>query len=194
MSTNISRRQIMAGIVAASLAATGVTLAAAPAGATAANASSSGYAAGCTGVDVDRDAQVIVDLSIVIDAPLPVVWRLQTGIDQWPTWQHNVTEATLSGPLAVGSTFHWQTHGLPVDSTIKEIRPLRRIVWGGPALGIDGVHVWTFTPTRDGVLVHTTESWDGPPVAADPEGMRTALASSLTEWLAALKTTAESTK
>jgi len=185
MSPNISRRQIMAGIVAASLAASGVTLAAASANA------SGGYAAGHTSVDVDRNAQVIVDLSIVIDAPLPTVWRLQTGIDQWPSWQRNVTEATLSGRLAVGSTFHWQTHGLPVDSTIKEIDPMRRIAWGGPALGIEGVHVWTFTPTRDGVLVHTTESWDGPPVAADPETAKAMLTDSLTAWLADLKTAAE---
>jgi uncharacterized protein YndB with AHSA1/START domain len=180
----INRRQAVAGIVAAALAATGVMLAATPADAS----------ADCGTVDVDRNAQVIVDLSIVIDAPLPVVWRLQTDIDRWPTWQQNVTEATLSGPLAVGSTFHWQTHGLPVDSTITEIHPQRRIVWGGPALGIDGVHVWTFTPTRHGVRVHTTESWDGPPIAVDPEAAKATLTGSLNAWLADLKTTAESAR
>ncbi|MGO4494976.1 SRPBCC family protein [Paenibacillus sp. 2RAB27] len=141
--------------------------------------------------DVDRNAQVIVDLSIVIDAPLQTVWRLQTGIDQWPTWQKDITQAQMSGPLAAGSSFNWVTHELPVVSTIREVDPMRRIVWGGPALGIDGVHVWEFKASPNGVVVHTTESWDGPPVAADPEGMRAALTSSLTAWLAALKTTAE---
>ncbi|WP_261305489.1 SRPBCC family protein [Paenibacillus andongensis] len=144
-----------------------------------------------TNIDVDRNAQVIVDISIVINAPLQTVWRLQTGIDQWPTWQKDITQAQLSGPIAAGSSFNWETHGLPVISTIREVDPMRRIVWGGPALGIDGVHVWTFTTTPNGVVVHTTESWDGPPVAADPDGMRAALTSSLTAWLAALKTTAE---
>ncbi|KPV60534.1 hypothetical protein QJ48_05055 [Paenibacillus sp. A3] len=133
----------------------------------------------------------MVDLSIEINAPQETVWRIQTGIDQWPTWQKNVSEARLSGPIAVGSTFQWETHGLPVVSTIREVDPMRRIVWGGPAQGIEGVHVWTITPTPNGVVVHTTESWDGPPVAADPEGMRAALTSSLNAWLADLKTAAE---
>ncbi|MNO41513.1 Polyketide cyclase / dehydrase and lipid transport [compost metagenome] len=142
-------------------------------------------------IDVDRNAQVIVDLSIEIEAPQETVWRLQTGIDQWPAWQKNVSQARLSGPIALGSTFQWETHGLPIVSTILEVDPMRRIVWGGPAQGIDGVHVWTITPTTKGVVVHTTESWDGPPVAADPDGMRAALTSSLNAWLADLKTTAE---
>ncbi|OXM85540.1 Shy6-polyketide cyclase [Paenibacillus rigui] len=142
-------------------------------------------------IDVDRNAQVIVDLSIEINAPKETVWRIQTGIDQWPAWQKNVAQARLSGPIAVGSTFQWETHGLLIDSTIREVDPMRRIVWGGPAQGIEGVHVWTITPTAKGVVVHTTESWDGPPVAADPEGMRAALTASLNAWLADLKTTAE---
>jgi len=144
-------------------------------------------------MDINRNAQVIVDLTTVIDAPLATVWNLHTAIDQWPTWQNDITQARLSGPVAAGSSFAWQTHGLSIESTIGEVEPLRRIVWGGPAHGIDGVHVWAFEQTPQGVLVRTTESWDGPPVAADPDGMRTALASSLTAWLAALKTTAETT-
>ncbi|MFC7557983.1 SRPBCC family protein [Paenibacillus farraposensis] len=82
-------------------------------------------------IDVDRNAQVIVDLSIEIDAPLETVWRIQTGIDQWPAWQKNVSQARLSGPIAVGSAFQWETHGLSVVSTIREVDPMRRIVWGG---------------------------------------------------------------
>ncbi|MGI5239386.1 SRPBCC family protein [Dactylosporangium sp. CA-139066] len=182
------RRRLIKGLLLTSLAAVATTTVAGPTAAHAAQDSQ------CPTVDVDRNAQVIVDLSILIDAPLPSVWRLQTTIDQWPTWQTNVTRAHLTGPLAVGSTFSWETHGLPVDSTIREVRPMRRIVWGGPALGIDGVHVWAFTPTRDGVLVHTTESWDGPPVAADPDGMRAALTASLSTWLADLKAAAEAPK
>lgn len=143
-------------------------------------------------MDINRNARIIVDLTTVIDAPLATVWNLHTAIDQWPTWQNDITRAQLSGPVAAGTTFTWLTHGLTIESTIGEVEPMRRIAWGGPAHGIDGVHVWTFEQTTQGVLVRTTESWDGPPIAVDPEGMRTALASSLTAWLAALKTTAES--
>ncbi|WP_204249256.1 SRPBCC family protein [Paenibacillus tuaregi] len=143
-------------------------------------------------VDVDRNAQVIVDLSIEIEASQETVWQIQTGIEQWPTWQKDITQVRLSGPIASGSMFQWETHGLQINSTILEVAPMKRIVWGGPAHGIEGVHVWSITPIAKGVLVHTVESWDGPPVAADPNGMRAALEASLKAWLAALKSTAES--
>lgn len=122
-------------------------------------------------VDVDRNAQVIVDLSIEIEASQEIVWQIQTGVEQWPTWQKDITQVRLSGPIAIGSTFWWETHGLQIVSTILEVEPMKRIVWGGPAHGIEGVHVWSITPTPKGVIVHTAESWDGPPVAADPDGM-----------------------
>jgi hypothetical protein len=47
------------------------------------------------------------------------------------------------------------------------------------------------TPSEDGVLVHTEESWDGDPVRAQPEEMRQALDGSLQVWLQSLKQKAE---
>lgn len=143
-------------------------------------------------VDVDRDAPVVVELTTLIDAPLDVVWGLHADIDGWPTWQKDVAQARLSGPIAPGTSFTWETHGLSIVSTIEEVVPQQRIVWGGPSQGIVGVHVWTFDQTPDGVSVRTTESWAGPPIAADPDGMRAALIASLSAWLVALKDTAES--
>ncbi|CAM5406147.1 Dioxygenase OS=Streptomyces aurantiogriseus OX=66870 GN=GCM10010251_38980 PE=3 SV=1 [Streptomyces aurantiogriseus] len=72
------------------------------------------------------------------------------------------------------------------------LQPRRRTVRGGPAHGIDGLHVRTFEPTtKGGALVTPLGSWAGAPVEADPEGMRTALEGSLLAWLGALKDAAE---
>jgi hypothetical protein len=49
------------------------------------------------------------------------------------------------------------------------------------------IHVWTMSPSEDGVLVHTKESWDGEPVRTQPEEMPQALDSSLRTWLQSLK-------
>lgn len=61
----------------------------------------------------------------------------------------------------------------------------------GPAQGIIAVHVWTFTPRRDGVHVHTEESWAGAPVEADVPALQAALDASLDAWLHNLKAEAE---
>ncbi|MET8563889.1 SRPBCC family protein [Streptomyces flaveolus] len=140
---------------------------------------------------IDETAPVIVRLTAVIDAPLERVWALHTDIDGWADWNTDVDRAELDGPLLPGNSFHWKTHGLDITSTIREIVPGERLVWGGPAGGIDGVHVWTFEQTGGQVTVRTEESWGGAPVEAGPEQLGQALEQSLTDWLACLKSRAE---
>ncbi|MFE9927828.1 SRPBCC family protein [Streptomyces sp. NPDC005533] len=142
---------------------------------------------------IDETAPAIVRLSTVIDAPLERIWALHTDIDAWPSWNADVDQAELDGPLLPGHSFTWKTHGLDITSTIREIVPGERLVWGGPANGIEGVHVWTFEQTGGQVTVRTEESWSGAPVDAAPAELGQALHDSLTAWLAALKARAEQT-
>ncbi|WP_344217823.1 hypothetical protein [Kribbella sancticallisti] len=92
----------------------------------------------------------------------------------------------------MGATFDWHTHGLAITSTVYEIVPGSRIVWGELAQAIDGIHVWTFKAVADGTLITTEESWSGPPVDANQPTLQSALDASLTSWLEHLKTTVES--
>jgi uncharacterized protein YndB with AHSA1/START domain len=142
---------------------------------------------------IDETAPVIVRLSTLIDAPLERVWALHTDIDAWAHWNADVDHATLDGPLQPGNSFRWKTHGLDITSTLREIVPGERLVWGGPANGIEGVHVWTFERSGNQVTVHTEESWSGAPVEAAADELGQALKASLTTWLAALKSRAERT-
>jgi len=140
-------------------------------------------------VDIDPTAPVITRKEIVIHAPLKKIWAIQTDIENWPKWQPEVVSAKRAdrGRLKVGSVFQWEVQGLHVTSTVKQVIPRRRVVWGGPGNGITAVHVWTFTPVRGGVLVHTEESWTGAPVEADVPYAQAALDASLTAWLENLK-------
>ena len=70
-------------------------------------------------------------------------------------------------------------------------RPTPAHVWSGPAQGITAIHVWEFTPTDHGVLVHTEESWDGEVVRAQTATLQQALDGSLRAWLTNLKHAAE---
>lgn len=140
---------------------------------------------------IDETAPVVVRLSIKIDAPLATVWDLHTDIPGWPAWNADIEGAAVNGPLRPGSSFTWRTHGLDITSTVQELVPGERIVWGGPAAGITGVHVWTFEQNSDHVTVHTEESWSGDPVEAATEQLGQALHASLADWLAALKARAE---
>jgi uncharacterized protein YndB with AHSA1/START domain len=142
-------------------------------------------------MDINTAAPVITRDEILIHAPIETIWAIQTDVADWPSWQPEVDGAQIDGPLAVGSAFRWQTAGLDITSTVEEIDPPRRIVWGGPAQGIVAVHVWTLELQDDGVLVRTAESWEGEPVIAQPETLQGALDGSLRNWLENLKRTAE---
>lgn len=145
-------------------------------------------------VQIDAGAPVITRDNILIHAPLHTIWKIQTDVQNWPTWQPNVDVVVKDTPgrLRPGSVFRWTTEGLNITSTVKQVDYGKRLAWGGPAQGITAIHAWTFTPTTDGVLVHTEESWTGDPVTANQATLQTALDNSLHNWVTNLKHQAES--
>ena len=148
-----------------------------------------------TDVQIAADAPVVSRHEISVAAPLAVVWALHTDVAAWPSWHPDVDATQPQGALAPGVVFRWQTAGLDITSTVAQVDAPHRIVWGGPADGITGVHVWTFTPvdteSGPGVLVRTEESWDGAPARDGADTLQPALDTSLRSWLRALGATAE---
>ena len=53
----------------------------------------------------------------------------------------------------------WASYGFPVTSTIYNLVERSRVLWGGTAGGITGVHEWMFRETPGGVRVETNESF-----------------------------------
>ncbi|MCL8010891.1 SRPBCC family protein [Streptomyces sp. AS02] len=162
----------------------------------------------CGGRGVDSTALIRYESDIVIKAPLSTVWKLQTDVERWPSWQPPVTTAERLDPgrLKAGSQFRWTTPApatpttpattLTITSTVQELRRDNCILWSGPAMGeglrIDeGVHLWTFRKVKGGVHVHTEETWTGSQVEADVPTATEALGTGLEAWLRDLKTTAE---
>ncbi|MFE5813809.1 SRPBCC family protein [Streptomyces sp. NPDC056479] len=178
--------------------------AAAPAGAVGSNSSKS---LTCRGAGVDPDALVRFRTETVIHAPLRTIWKLQTDVERWPSWQAPVESAERldQGPLRKGSAFRWTTPApatpttpattLEITSTVEQFKHHSCIRWTGPAVGdglrIDGVHVWTFTEVRGGVLVRTEETHTGEQVESNVPLATEILADGLKGWLRDLKTTAE---
>jgi uncharacterized membrane protein len=189
-------------LIAIPLAAAGIF------GVTAATPAEAATSVTCQGVGIDPAAQLHHRTETLIKASLSTVWKLHTDVEGWPAWQSAVTGAKRldPGPLRPGSRFRWTTPAPPtpttpattlvVTSTVQQVKPGQCVRWTGPAIGdglrIDrGVHVWTFTPVRGGLLVRTEESWTGAQIEADPATAIQYLAPGLDAWLATLKATAE---
>jgi hypothetical protein len=143
-------------------------------------------------VSVDGDAPVLAHHEVDIDASLDVVWGQHVDVNAWPDWQTDITAAHLEGVLERGVSFDWTSFGFSVISTVYDVAERARVLWGGPAEGITGVHEWLFSETPAGVHVVTNESFAGDPVSADPGQMQSVLDASLASWLAHLKAACES--
>ena len=204
-STSRARRHLRTALLAIPLAAgiLGTTV-------TPAQAATAGPAPlTCQGAGVDLAAQVRYRTETLIKAPLSTIWKLQTEVERWPSWQQDAVTTVKrldAGPFRKHSQFRWTSQVPPnpasppgtlvITSTVGQLRPGSCIRWTGPADGvglhIDGVHVWTFTEVHGGVLVRTEETHTGPQVDANVALATKFLGDGLEAWLTALKTTAES--
>ncbi|WP_424863626.1 SRPBCC family protein [Streptomyces sp. MMS24-I29] len=195
---------VRAALLAVPLAIGLLGTTAAPAGAT---SQRSGDSLTCRGQGVDPDARVRHRTETLIHAPLRTIWKLQTDVERWPSWQDSVeTVGRLDhGPFRKGSAFRWTTlvppnpatpaTELEITSTVEQLRRGSCIRWTGPAVGeglrIDGIHVWNFTEVGGGVRVSTEETHTGPQVDANVPAATEILRQGLEAWLRELKAAAE---
>lgn len=99
--------------------------------------------------------------SITIDAPIGHVWKLQTSINDWPSWQNDITSAELLGPLQKGSQFKWKAMGMNILSELQEVVQRKVIGWTGVSIGMRAVHYWYFEKQGSKTKVTTEESLSG---------------------------------
>ncbi|MBN6038167.1 SRPBCC family protein [Amycolatopsis sp. 195334CR] len=162
----------------------------------------------CRGQGVDPAAKIRYRTERLIDAPMSTIYRLQTDVERWSSWQKPVTSAERldHGPFRSGSRFRWTTPApatpttpettLVITSTVHQVQRNQCLRWSGPAIGEglsidDGVHVWNFRRVPGGVLVQTEETWTGAQVEADVPTATKFLGMGLETWLDELETTAE---
>jgi hypothetical protein len=142
-------------------------------------------------MEINRQAPACAAAQTYIEAPVALVWSIQTDLEGWPDWNPDVGSMDLRGPISPGTEFRWKAGGLPIVSKFEEVDRPQRIVWTGRTLGIRAIHVWRFEERASGVAVQTEESFDGPVARLFARTMRRTLATSLEKWLAALKAECE---
>jgi uncharacterized protein YndB with AHSA1/START domain len=112
-------------------------------------------------VDVNRNAPAVAAAEAEIAADAETVWEVLTELENWPSWNPDVSSVQVEGRVEPGSTFRWKAGRARITSTIREVERPRVIGWTGRTAGIDAVHVWRLEPRGGGTLVRTEESWEG---------------------------------
>ncbi|MCX5011163.1 hypothetical protein OG765_09195 [Streptomyces sp. NBC_00555] len=89
-----------------------------------------------TDVRIDETAPVITRKDILIHAPLPTIWKIQTDVEKWPTWQ---PKAVAAGDASPGGCVQVVRSACP--STKSDGRAGDRGAGGGVGFGQVGAGV-----------------------------------------------------
>jgi uncharacterized membrane protein len=102
--------------------------------------------------------------SIVIDAPIEVVWSVFTDVERWPTWASSFTSVELiDGPMRLGAKARIRQPRLPtVVWEVTRWEPGRSWTWTAtsPGARTDASHVVTRSGT--GTLAEQSITSSGP--------------------------------
>lgn len=130
---------------------------------------------------------MVVEESVIIQAPLDKVWGLFTDFSCWQEWSATMTDVSVvegaegedgaggeggKGPVALheGKRFSFciRPFSFPtnVEPMIEELIPKKRVVWSGTKYGIFSRHEFIFDKTKKGVKVTSRETFGGPAMAA----------------------------
>jgi len=140
---------------------------------------------------IHENAPVKTKRSLLIHAPVGNVWRVFTGVNQWPKWQHDIVEASLQDPFKPGSVIHWTTNGFSIESRLQTVVHNQKIGWAGKAFGSFAVHVWSFEEKGGNTIVTVEESMEGWLVWLMQGYVQSNLHVATEAWLEALKAESE---
>ncbi|HEX7173016.1 MAG TPA: SRPBCC family protein [Candidatus Limnocylindria bacterium] len=112
-------------------------------------------------MEINRDAPVTAIGAVDVSAAPEDTWEVLADLARWPRWNADITEVSVDGPLAAGTSFRWKSGPGWITSVLREVDPPRTLGWTGTTFSIRAVHVYRLEPIDAGTRVRTEESWEG---------------------------------
>jgi len=112
-------------------------------------------------ISINENAPVKSTGKVEIKASIDKVWKILTSIDDWPSWQLEVTESNLKENLKEGAIFKWKAGGLSFTSQIHTIEPKTKFGWTGKTFGANAIHNWFFSFENGNTIIKVEESLQG---------------------------------
>src|SRR5690606_1640407 len=109
---------------------------------------------------INNNAPVKCSKTITINASSEKVWAVITNIDNWATWQTDISKPKLNGELNTETTFDWKTGGAKINSTLHTVEPFKNFGWTGKTFGMFAIHNWTLTEAHGQTNVSVDESME----------------------------------
>lgn len=98
---------------------------------------------------IDEEASIKAEASIMIKAPIDVVWLRLTELKLWPDWNQAISNVKIRGRLKDGKKFEWVANGTEISSEIVVFKPIETLTWIGESSGGTAIHVWQLRPVDE---------------------------------------------
>ena len=111
---------------------------------------------------------MIIEESVEIMAPLPVVWRIFSKMEDWQSWNTVCENCCIirGNRMAEDTCFTFQVrpYYLPVKvmPTITRCKPGKEVTWEGRRFGVHAVHRFIFEERENSVHLTSSETFRGP--------------------------------
>jgi hypothetical protein len=111
---------------------------------------------------------MIIEESVDINAPLPVVWNVFSAMEDWQNWNPVCENCCIISGDGMAQdtcfTFQMRPYYLPIKvmPTITKCEPGKRVIWEGRRFGVQAVHSFIFEEKENSVRLTSSETFRGP--------------------------------
>jgi hypothetical protein len=140
---------------------------------------------------INENAPIVSRKTITIEAKPEKIWRILSNIDEWPTWNNEITNAKLHGPLQPNVSFTWKSGRMKITSMLHTVAPYYSIGWTGKVLGIYAIHNWNLKVVDGFTEVMVSESMEGLLAKLFKKKLQPTLEKGMENWLELLKKESE---
>ena len=111
---------------------------------------------------------MIIEESVEISAPLAVVWRVFSAMEDWKSWNPVCENCCIISGSGMATdtcfTFSMRPYYLPIKvmPTITKCEPGKEVIWEGRRFGVHAVHRFKFEEQTDTVRLTSSETFSGP--------------------------------
>ena len=111
---------------------------------------------------------MIIEESIDIHAPLPVVWNVFSAMEDWQNWNPVCENCCIISGDGMAQdtcfTFQMRPYYLPIKvmPTITKCDPGKEVIWEGRRFCVQAVHRFIFEEKENSVRLTSSETFRGP--------------------------------
>lgn len=111
---------------------------------------------------------MIIRETVVIDAPIEIVWEVFSEIEHWSDWNPVCLECRLEtgNAMSEGACLSFKLNPLFLPMRIAPVvtnyHPGRSVTWNGKKWGIHAEHTFNFKPDGSKIRLESIETFSGP--------------------------------